>query len=161
MVSKQYFQSVFGYHFWANGRILDKASLIPPDEFEEDLGVGHGSLQSTLFHMVRTEDVWSQLMENGELASAPLTPSNLSSLPTIKAKWMEIEQKYLKFLDRAADEDFESIIQVKDQNGIITPYQRWRMLQHILYHGAQHRAEAALILTHLGQSPGDLDFIFY
>lgn len=161
MVSKQYFQSVFGYHFWANGRILDKASCISPAEFEENLGVGHGSLQSTLYHMLRTEDIWAQLVKDGELTAEVLVEDHYTNLTTIKAKWREIEQTYLFFLDRSADKDFEAIVAVKDQNGIVTPFQRWRMLQHVLYHGAQHRAEAALILTHLGQSPGDLDFIFY
>ncbi|MEM9774402.1 MAG: DinB family protein [Chloroflexota bacterium] len=161
MVSRQYFQSVFGYHFWANSRILNKASLIQPEEFKEDLGVSHGSLHATLFHMLRAEEIWYQLIERGELKSAPLVPADVDSLTAIKAKWMEIEKKYLTFLDRAADDDFEATVQVKDQNDVVTPYQRWRMLQHVLYHGAQHRAEAALILTHLGHSTGDLDFIFY
>ena len=65
------------------------------------------------------------------------------------------------YLDRAAEADLMAIVETKDQNGIVTPIPRWRMLQHVLYHSAQHRAEAALILTHLGHSPGNLDFINY
>jgi hypothetical protein len=30
-----------------------------------------------------------------------------------------------------------------------------------LIHSVQHRSEAAQILTRLGQSPGNIDFIFY
>jgi uncharacterized damage-inducible protein DinB len=37
----------------------------------------------------------------------------------------------------------------------------WQILVHILYHSAQHRSEMAEMLTRYGQSPGDLDFVFY
>ena len=37
----------------------------------------------------------------------------------------------------------------------------WQMLLHLLNHGTQHRSEAALLLTQVGRSPGDLDLIDY
>jgi uncharacterized damage-inducible protein DinB len=35
------------------------------------------------------------------------------------------------------------------------------MLTHVVNHGTQHRSEAALILTEIGRSPGEIDMIFY
>ena len=37
----------------------------------------------------------------------------------------------------------------------------WLMLVHVVNHGTQHRAEAAMILTAEGRSPNDLDLINY
>ena len=37
----------------------------------------------------------------------------------------------------------------------------WHILLHVAIHTVQHRAEAAQILTQIGQSPGDLDFDEY
>ena len=38
---------------------------------------------------------------------------------------------------------------------------RWKVLYHVLFHGMQHHAEIAEQLTRGGESPGDIDFIFY
>ena len=35
------------------------------------------------------------------------------------------------------------------------------MLVHVVNHGTQHRAEAAVLLTGEGRSPGELDMIDY
>ena len=161
MFSTHYIRSVFGYHFWANTQLLKKAENLNEADYFEDLGVGHGSLHSTFSHMVRVENSWIELIKEGERIASPLELDTLPDLSAIQQSWAALEKAYLQYLDRTAEETFAAVVSVTDQNGIVTPIQRWRMLQQVLFHGAQHRAEAALILTHLGQSPGDLDFIFY
>ena len=37
----------------------------------------------------------------------------------------------------------------------------WQCLAHVVNHGTQHRSEAAMMLTHWGQSPGELDLFYY
>ena len=154
-------RSTYGYNFWANGQLLKKSREIDPSEFDEDLGVGHGSLQKTLFHILKMEEIWFGLIKDGRPSDAPFKEAEFGELSKFEAGWKQIEHQYMGYLDRAAEADLMAIVETKDQNGIVTPIPRWRMLQHVLYHSAQHRAEAALILIHLGHSPGNLDFINY
>ena len=161
MFSIHYIRSVFGYHYWANTQLLKKAQNLNENDYFEDLGVGHGSLHSTFFHMLRVEKTWIELAQKGRVDTAPFEPDAFPNLRSIQERWKTIEKEYLQYLDRTAEEEYTAVVNVTDQNGIVTPIQRWRMFQQVLFHGAQHRAEAALILTHLGHSPGDLDFIFY
>ena len=37
----------------------------------------------------------------------------------------------------------------------------WYYLLHMVTHSQQHRAESAQLLTQLGRSPGDIDFLDY
>jgi uncharacterized damage-inducible protein DinB len=37
----------------------------------------------------------------------------------------------------------------------------WHSMMHVLFHGAQHRSEAAQIVTAYGCSPGELDFFVF
>ena len=37
----------------------------------------------------------------------------------------------------------------------------WQILAHVVNHGTQHRAEAALLLTEMGYSSGDVDLIYF
>ena len=43
----------------------------------------------------------------------------------------------------------------------VTGFPLWQCLAHVLTHSTQHPSEAAMVLTHWGQSPGELDLTFY
>lgn len=155
------YRSTFGYHFWANGQLIKHARLVDANEFFEALGVGHGSLHATLVHILQAEHTWLSLIQFGGMAPSPLNEAELTEIDQIAERWKVIEVATFRYLDKANDSDFAAVIDTEDQNGIVTPLPRWRMVQQILYHSAHHRTEAALILTHLGHPPGNLDFLDY
>jgi uncharacterized damage-inducible protein DinB len=67
----------------------------------------------------------------------------------------------LRYIHSLDDEQLDDPMEVLDQRGVLHPMKRWLILQHVILHGMQHRSEAAMLLTRYGQSPGNLDFIFY
>ena len=46
-------------------------------------------------------------------------------------------------------------------DGVTSTLPLWTLLLQIYGHNIQHRSEVATILTHYGQSPGNLDLLIY
>ena len=63
------------------------------------------------------------------------------------------------FLAGLADDELARSVQLTDRQGTTHSFAIWHMLMHLILHSMQHRSEAAAILTKVGQSPGDLDFL--
>jgi uncharacterized damage-inducible protein DinB len=64
-------------------------------------------------------------------------------------------------LGKLSEEEIRGNISLTTRTGHTAIMARWRVLQHVVLHGMQHHAEIAQLLTDGGQSPGDIDFIFY
>ncbi len=70
---------------------------------------------------------------------------------------MEAEtQAYLAGLDEAA---LGQTLVYLDTRGLEHAFSLWQTLLHQVNHATQHRSEAAMMLTRLGHSPGEPDFV--
>ena len=66
-----------------------------------------------------------------------------------------------QYIETLSEADLDAEIAATDWRGNTYQMKRWHILVHVILHGMQHRSEAAELLTGYGQSPGNLDFIFY
>ena len=160
MTLKDSLVEMVDYHYWANGRILEKANHLSPRQLAQPVLESHKSLRNILFHMLRTEHIWRRLCEVGEVA-APIQNHELILLPEIRARWREEEAALRAYVAGLTEAELTEPRPLRDQQGDIIHETRWHMLMHLLFHSAQHRSEAATLLTRYNRSPGDLDFIFY
>ena len=71
-----------------------------------------------------------------------------------RAAWQEL----LASLDEAQIDQDVALQAGPDR---VLSFGRWKVLYHVVLHGMQHHAEIAEQLTRAGESPGDIDFIFY
>ena len=62
------------------------------------------------------------------------------------------------FLASIREEDLTRHIEGVTDEGTAYVDLIWHSMMHVLFHGAQHRSEAAEIVTEYGFSPGELDF---
>ncbi len=147
---------LFDYSYGATGRILSAAGRLTSEEFTWVPPIGGGaSVRDILVHTLDAEWGWrSHLSHDGSDGSPELIPADFPDIPTLAAAWSADEVMMREWLATLDDQAMDA-----PESGRGRPL--WVCLAHVVNHGTQHRSEAAMILTHLGQSPGELDFTFF
>ncbi len=160
MFSKDQFQTLFAYHWQITQRLLAKAAQVSEADYQAHPGYGHGSLHDLFFHLLRTDQGWRVALETGQ-QSAPLQPADFPTLAALQAGFANEQIAWQTLLDKLSAEQIEGPIKLVTRRGDTFTPTGWRVLQHLILHGMQHQTELAQLLTAQGQSPGDIDFIFF
>lgn len=140
------------YNFWANGRILATCAQLSWDVFTRPVqpDPGWGNLRAILIHTLDTEMGWRHHLQAHE-EDTILQEANFTDFAMLKAQWQAEQQAWHNYLTELPPED----IHTTPAGGHLTI---WQTILHVIMHSAQHRSEAATILTSHGRSPGELDF---
>lgn len=156
-------RTLYAYHSWANERLFAVAANLPSAQWQErnaPAGAGGDSLAAVMAHLVGVERNWLLRVQRQPLPPA-LDAADFPAPADLHAAWRAINRETnasLATLDAAA---LSEVIAYTNSLGVPCAYPRWQMLLHQANHATQHRSEAALILTGLGRSPGDLDLLLY
>lgn len=160
MAEHAHLQTLFAYHWDATERLIAKAEALSAEEYMAHPGVGHGSLHALFFHVLRADSNWRQLLATGQPPVSPVA-TDFPTLAAIRAGFAEERQAWDLLLESLDEAQIDAAVQVVDRDGDVSDLPRWNALFHVLFHGMQHHAELAQLLTAKGQSPGDIDLIFY
>jgi uncharacterized damage-inducible protein DinB len=152
---------LYEYNYWANARVLKAASGLPPEQLTALARLSHGSLLGTLVHTLGTEIVWRLRCHEGVSPSALPAESEFPTLDAVTARWADEEQKMRSYLASLSDQALTATVRYKTTKGVPSENVLWQLLVHVVNHGTQFRAEAAVALTDHGQSPGDLDLLVF
>ena len=167
MLDAEFFRTLFRYNGWANGLVLSKASEVPDtDYYATAPGLSFGSLHATLAHTLVAEIVWLARFQHDLPPEAlkdarQLAANEVPTLAALKSLWAAEDTKQERFFATLRDEDVDALLAYQTQAG--EPYKQplRELLLHLLTHGTQFRAEAAVRMTALGRSPGDFDLIVW
>lgn len=162
---KEYVLKLVDYNYWSNGLILKYADRLNQDEYFQETAYSHKPIHEILVHTMFAEWVWRERMMGNSpdltTVSTQLRPQDFDSLDKLLQKWFDEEMKMREFIDQfSAEKLWESFTYTTTQ-GDEKETIFIDILTHIVFHGMQHRAEAASILHGFGHSPGDIDFIRY
>lgn len=160
MSSLDLVKTMFAYHVWANSRVLRAAASVSADDYHAPSEYSHGGLHDTLFHMLRTETVWRVGLTTGQ-PSTPPRPEDFPDLAALREGFAQAAAAWEAYLDGLTPEQVEGVVPMVDPRGRSHNLNLAHILIHLVMHGMQHRTEVAQLLTRYGQSPGDLDFIFF
>ena len=143
---------LFAYDRWATRRVLTVLGGLDASLWARTSAVGDRSLGEILVHHLGASQRWRRQFE-AQGDAAVVRELEDEPLPTIhelrelwEVEWAAVDAWLPHVTDGFVGYVYEGV-----------PV--WTMLVHVVNHGTQHRAEAAVLLTAAGRSPGELDLI--
>jgi uncharacterized damage-inducible protein DinB len=153
--------TLYDYNYWANARILNAAAQIGESQFTAPAGLSHKSVQGALVHILAAEVIWRLRCQEGIFPQTLLDENEYPTLESLRQRWTEEEKAMRAFLDQLTDAALNQPVHYKTTKGTPQETVLWHILAHVVNHGTQFRGEAAVALTQMGHSPGDLDLIAF
>lgn len=154
---------LFEYERWANHRMLKLVEPLTAEQFTRDLGGSYHSVRDVLCHIVGGKWSWltywnepspsDQILDEIFARSAALFAiASLPTLATLRAKWIEVENEQLDFVNRATDEQLRRKLPVRH-----TSISLAHLMQHVVNHCTYHRGQVAMMLRQLGAAAEGTD----
>ena len=158
--SKAALNSLYEYAHSAMGKLLDKAANLSEAQLKQKFSQGYQSIHETLIHLVSAERRWLARWQ-GQTPPAVLTAAELPGIVALRQRWDSIVAERRAYLASLDEEQLQAVVRfsLADQPQHALP--RWQLLLHVANHGMQHRSELAAMLSDLGQSPGDMDWVYF
>lgn len=142
---------LFGFDRWATEKVLTVARTVPVQEWSESNRIDRRGLGGILVHALGAHERWRAGWEGRSMVvrreNEPL-PSAGELIDLWVAEWRALDAYLDGITDEVVRGRFEDVM-------------AWHTYVHVVNHGTQHRSEAAVLLTGMGRSPGDLDLIDY
>jgi uncharacterized damage-inducible protein DinB len=153
-------RTLFEYNDWANRRVLDAAARVSAEQFVAPYPLSHGSLRGALVHAYGAERTWRLRFEGAFPAALPLE-QDFPTLDSLQSSWAEEQRAMRAYLGRLSQADLDGMLHYRSSKGLPYENRLWNLLAHLVNHGTQTRAEAAVALSAYGASPGDLDMLLF
>lgn len=160
-MKKEDISILFDYNWWANDLLLDAAGQVDLVWFVAPAPISHGSPRGTLIHVLSAEWVWRQRCQEGISPPSLLAEDQFPDLPSLRSFWEQEMRAMGDYLAGLDENDLNRPVRYTNTQGRKFETILWQILVHVVNHGTQFRSEAAVVLTQLGHSPGDLDFIAF
>lgn len=151
---------LFAYGRWANALVLDSAASLEPEEFTRQIGGSFGSVQGTLAHLCGADWVWLERFLGRSPRELPAA-EELTALPTLRARWKDVEEGLRTFADTLTPERLAQPLSYVSFKGDPFTYPLGETLTHLVNHGTYHRGQVATLVRQLGKSPATTDYSRY
>ncbi|MHB8647052.1 MAG: DinB family protein [Thermomicrobiales bacterium] len=150
----------YGYHTWANARILTACDGLNDAQFIAVGSASFSSIRDTLVHTMWAQ--WNWLLRwRGEPDPPRFDPAVYPDVSAVRHHWHAIDVETHAFVARVDEAALDGICRYVNSRNEPMAYPLWQQMLHQVNHGTQHRSEVAVILTEYGHSPGWMDFIVY
>ncbi len=146
------------HHWWSFDQFLDEASRLSEEEFRRDLGMSYGSVHGALAHLVGAEMVWLKRVREGESVARIPGTEELPDLAAIETAWEETRAGWQEVFEM---EDLGRVVHYRNTKGQEFNDPLWRVLAHLVDHGATYRGVLIAALRLLGRTPPQTGLVVY
>ncbi|MCY3881795.1 MAG: DinB family protein [Chloroflexi bacterium] len=154
MVTPSGLRELYDHHAWSMGALLAHAEEVTQEQAEAMPWKGVASLEDTLTHIITAERYWLANWRGEERPHFDWP----ESIAEVAAHWMALQAETREFLASLEDDNLGRMLELRQPIGGGRETLAAGIM-HVLLHAAQHRAEAAVLLSDFGRSPGELDYI--
>jgi uncharacterized damage-inducible protein DinB len=155
---------LYEYDRWANDRVFTLVGALTPEQFTRDLGGSFPSVRDVLLHIAACKWAWLTYWNESSPSDRILTDlftrsetlfqsESVRTLATVQAKWAEVEEGHIKFVNEVTDELLDRTLPVRN-----TSISLARLVQHLANHSTYHRGQIAMMLRQLGAKAPATDF---
>jgi uncharacterized damage-inducible protein DinB len=159
-LAKEIITTLYDYTVWANGRLLDKTDGLTDAQLNQVFSQGYASIFDTLLHTLVAETLWFARWRG----LSPRTILSRDAVPTraaLREHWQTLMAERRAFIAQLDETQLNQTAHWTNRRGESQSLPLWQIVLHCANHSMQHRSEIAAMLSDLGQSAGDLDFVFF
>jgi len=153
-------ETLFGFSYWMKDRVLERAAKLTTAEFQAPSGVTTRDLRATLVHTLDVESSWRARLR-GEPEPKELAVADYPRASALIDHWRRDEQEMRAWLASLDDETLERIHDLAPGSPPKERFPLWYYVLHIHAHTQQQLSDAAVLLTRMRHSPGNIDFLDY
>ena len=156
---------LYAYNTNATEQILATCESLSTAQFTEELVPGQPSIRTTLTHLCAAQrvhlDWWTGALSGEDSWARRFPPEDYPTLEAVRTFWTSLRTDTDTHLETLTTAPHLARTLTRGVIGGTQEIERplWLSMLHVVNHGTQHRSEAALPLTTLGHSPGDLDLL--
>lgn len=140
---------LYEYNGWANRRVLEAASALSKEQFNQQLGSSFSSLRDTLAHIFGVEWLWLERFQ-GRSPSAIPDDAGYAEIAKLKESWAVFEPTLLNFVRGLRQEDLDRVMEYKTMKFGVYSNPLWQSMMHLVNHGTYHRGQVTTMLRQLG-----------
>ena len=153
-------ETLFDFSYWMKDRVLECAEKLTRAEFQAPSGVTTRDLRGTLVHTLDVEYSWRARLQ-GKPEAVWKKELRATDYPTAKAlidHWRRDEREMKTWLATLDDDGLAQIHELQPDPSK-ERFPLWYYVMHIHTHTQQQLSDAAVLLTRMRQSPGNVDFL--
>ena len=151
---------LYEYNAWADRRVMEAASALSREQFNQKMGSSFSSVRDTLSHIFGVEWLWLERFQ-GRSPSAIPDDAEYADAAKLKAAWLAFEPALLSFVRGLSQDDLDRVMEYKTMKFGVYRNPLWQSMQHLVNHGTYHRGQVTTMLRQLGAQPIATDLMHF